>query len=73
MCFAQATSSKFSIRRDSESKLYYTLSNNVTETNLAVNTPECLTARNNLVFAVSEDLINCTSSQPFAVRGMGLN
>ena len=55
MCFAQATSSKFSIRRDSESKLYYTLSNNETETNLAVNTPECLTARNNLVFAVSED------------------
>ena len=47
--------------------------NNVTETNLAVNTPECLTARNNLVFAVSEDLINCTPPQPFAVRGKVLN
>jgi hypothetical protein len=49
-----ATSSKFSIRRDAASKLYYTLSTNVTAANLAIG---CVGARNNLVFATSSDLI----------------
>jgi hypothetical protein len=50
-----ATSSKFTIRRDDVSKLYYTLSTNVTEANLAV---DAVWARNNLVLAVSKDLLH---------------
>jgi hypothetical protein len=52
-----ATSSKFTIRRDDVSKLYYTLSTNVTEANLAV---DAVWARNNLVLAVSKDLLHWT-------------